>query len=273
MRAPTPQVLRAHVRAGSLVDTLRPGAARASTPRTVLHRLGIETEPREVIVTAGAALAAAGVVGAGIAGVPGALGGVLLLMVAAVITAWTLRDRGERLSAAAIPDLVEAMARSLRSGASPPTALVEARAAVSAPLRRDLDPVVTELRAGVSFAEALARWRDRRPGAEVRLAVAALTLGSSGGGDRARGLDGVAATLRERQAIDGEIGASSAQAKASAAVVALLPLAFAVLGSVGGSGVADTLLGTAVGRVCLVAGLALDAAGAVWMHRIVRDAR
>jgi tight adherence protein B len=244
-----------------------------STPRTALRRLGIETEPREVLVVAAAAPVAVGVVGMGIAGVPGAVGGVALLAMAAAATAWTWRDRGERQSAAAIPDLVEAMARSLRSGASPSTALIEAHAVVAAPLRRDLDPVVAELRGGVPFAEALARWRDRRPRAEVRLAVAALTLGSTGGGDRARGLDGVAATLRERQAIEGELAASSAQARASAGVVALLPLAFAVMGAVGGAGVADTLLGTAVGRVCLVAGLALDAAGTVWMHRIVRDAR
>lgn len=273
MRPLTPQVLRAHGRVRSLVSSSGPGCAPRSTPHAVLHRLGIESEPQEVVVTAAAVLAAAGVVGAGLAGVPGAIAGVSLLAVVAMAAAWTLRDRGEQLAAAAIPDLVEAMARSLRSGASPSTALVEARTAVAAPLGRDLEPVVTELRGGVPFAEALARWRERRPRAEVRLAVAALTLGSSGGGDRARGLDGVAATLRERQAIDGEIGAASAQARASATVVALLPLAFAVLGAVGGAGVAETLSGTTVGRLCLVAGLALDAAGAVWMHRIVRDAR
>ena len=53
---------------------------------------------------------------------------------------------------------------------------------------------------------ALDAWCEREPSEGLRLAVAALTLGLDAGGAPGRALDGVAASLRERLAVDRRAG-------------------------------------------------------------------
>jgi tight adherence protein B len=80
----------------------------------------------------------------------------------------------------------------------------------------------------------------------------------------------VAATLRERRAVEREATALATQARSSALVIVLAPLAFAALSSLGDPRAGAFLVGTPTGLACLTAGLALDGLGAWWMHRIVR---
>jgi Flp pilus assembly protein TadB len=62
----------------------------------------------------------------------------------------------------------------------------------------------------------------------------------------------------------------TAQATASGAVLAGLPVAFiALLSGVGGGGL-GAFYRTATGAVLLLVGLGLDALGFLWMRRIVR---
>ena len=102
------------------------------------------------------------------------------------------------------------------------------------------------------------------------LAASALALAAEAGGTQARAVDGVAATLRERLAVDAEVRALSAQARLSAIVIAIAPLVFGAL-AVGTDGrTAAFLLGQPLGWLCLAGGLALDALAAWWMLRITR---
>jgi tight adherence protein B len=180
---------------------------------------------------------------------------------------WPRPPRRERL-----PELLEEVARSLRSGASVEAALGEA----SAGGWLELDPVVARLRRGDRLDVALRSWTDGRGGSPagasgVALAVAALTLAGEQGGSRAWAVDQVAATLRERLALDGELRAQASQASASAAVIVLSPLAFSVLSAAVDPRVTGFLL-TPPGWMCLAGGLALDAGGVLWMRRILRGA-
>lgn len=179
-------------------------------------------------------------------------------------------NRGRRAARyeAALPVALEAVARSLRSGAVLKGALEEA-AATNGVLGADLLDVVRS--AGVvGLAAALEEWRDRRPLAGVRLAVAALSLGVETGGAQARAVDGVATTLRQRLAVAAEARALAAQARASAAVIAVAPLAFSALASSTDPRVAAFLFRSGAGVAVLAAGLLLDALGAIWMARLTR---
>jgi tight adherence protein B len=95
-----------------------------------------------------------------------------------------------------------------------------------------------------------------------------LTVALEAGGAPARAVDGVASTLRERAEVDREMRALATQARASAVVITVAPLAFATLGVVGDERTAHFLLRTPAGLGCLAAGVALDAVGAWWMARI-----
>lgn len=178
--------------------------------------------------------------------------------------------RADRLLENGLPDALESMARALRSGASLRQAVDEAGMATPGRLGADLVGVAHEVRHGRALVDALDEWAERRPLPGVRLATSALGLGAETGGAQARALDGVAATLRSRQAVGREVRALSSQARMSGVVITLAPLGFSALAVATDERTASFLLATPLGLVCLTAGLALDGAAALWMHRLAR---
>lgn len=182
------------------------------------------------------------------------------------------RRRDDRRDAQ-LPATLERLASSLRGGGAPTTAFVAVAATTPAPLGSDLRVAAVEIEHGAPMAAAIDRWADA-PGASpaVQLAAAALGLGVDAGGQVARSLDRVAATLRERRELQAEVRALATQARASAAVLALAPLAFTALVSTIEPGMVHFLVATPVGVLCLLAGLGLEGAGAVWMARITASA-
>jgi len=210
------------------------------------------------------------VVGLALAGI----GGVLVVIAVAgagPVVAWRLlRHRQDQLADAALPEVVDAVARGLRSGGSLRQALEEAAACAPPVLAEDLAAVVRATERGVALVDALEEWAQRRPLPGVRLAAAALCLGAETGGAQARAVDGVAATLRMRLATRAEANALATQARASAALIAAAPLAFCMLASATDPRTAGFLFRTPLGLAMLGTGLALDAAGALWMARLTR---
>ena len=215
-------------------------------------------------------------VGVGVAGVATVAGRPVAVVVAVLVAIGAVGAlhlaRGRRAARleSELPALLEAVARALRSGAGLPIALREAAAGDSA-AAEELRTVLGAGERGLGLADALARWAQRRPRPAVRLVVGALTVALTAGGSPARGVDGVAATLRERAEVEREARSLATQARASAVVVTLAPVGFGALGALGDEGSAGFLLGSPAGLACLLVGLLLDAAGAVWMHRIARS--
>lgn len=169
-----------------------------------------------------------------------------------------------------LPAALEGIARSLRAGASIQQALGEAARRSVPPLADDLAAVDRRLESGVPLDEALVAWSASRSVVGVRLSVAALRLSSRLGGSGARAVDRLARSLRDRRAVQRELGVLAAQAKLSASVIVVAPLVFGVLGAAVDGRAAAFLFTTPVGLGCLVSAVALDAVAAVWMGRIVR---
>ena len=170
----------------------------------------------------------------------------------------------------AVPQVLDAIARALRSGASLLQALAEA-SAENGPLRDELRRVVAEAERGGGVAASLDSWAQRQPSGSIRLAAAALSLGAETGGANARAVDGVAATVRQRLAVAGETKALTAQPRVSAQVIGLAPLAFGAFSAATDPELARMLFTTPVGWGMLSAGLALDLAGMRWMVRMARS--
>ncbi len=168
----------------------------------------------------------------------------------------------------AVPEWLEGVARAVRGGSSIPQAVVDTGPPDG--LTADVEALRRQLRHGAPTPEVFAAWRATASTHSVRLGAAALELAAQGGGAMARALDAVAASLRERQAIQDEVRALSAQARASAAVIAGLPLAFALLAAATEPAVLTFLVTTWIGAICLGLGLALETVGGLWMRRITK---
>jgi tight adherence protein B len=184
-----------------------------------------------------------------------------------------VRRSAQRHRASQLPPALEALAASIRTGASLPTALHEVGTACAPPLGPDLTAVARTAAHGRPVTEALDEWSARHDDAGTRLAATALVLATVVGSTPARAVDGVAATLRERLDLAAERRALGTQARASSLVLALAPAAFATLLILGDPPAAHFLLGTPAGWACLAIGITFDAAGAWWMTRLTKGTR
>ncbi|HEX5533874.1 MAG TPA: type II secretion system F family protein [Actinomycetales bacterium] len=82
----------------------------------------------------------------------------------------------------------------------------------------------------------------------------------------------LADSMRSEADARGARGAAMAGPQATSRVLTWLPLGGLAIGQLIGADPVAVLLGTGVGRVCLVLGACLAAAGAVWTRRLVRSA-
>ena len=200
-----------------------------------------------------------------------------VLVVLAVIAPRALRPALQRRLLdrrdAQLPAALERLASALRAGSAPTTAFIALAEVAPEPLRAELRVTAAEIQHGAPMSAAVDRWATRpHASPAVRLAAGALGLGVDAGGEVARSMDRVAATLRERHELQAEVHALATQARASAGVLAVAPVAFTALVSTIEPGMVRFLLTTPVGMLCLVSGLGLEAAGGLWMARIVSEA-
>lgn len=228
--------------------------------------LGLSATAFVIVWTAAVGVAVA--VGA-VVGVFGV--GLLLVAVAVLMPAcglWLLRHRRDRQIEADLPAALESIGRSVRSGASFPQAVAESVRVLRGPLRNEVATLDRRLELGQPLTLVLREWSHRRPLPGVRLTAAALAFSFEAGGVRSRAIDGLAASLRDRSALEREVAALASQARMSGVVISILPIGFVFVSSTLDPQVAGFLFGTPGGLLCLLGGLALDAIGFGWMHRL-----
>lgn len=166
------------------------------------------------------ALLATLISGSGLLG--SAAGLATLVMPAVLARAWRKRRRARLL--AQLPDSLDLMAASLRSGLSLVPAIEHLAIHQPRPLGQEFSLVVRRQRLGRPLEEALEALRDRIGGRELALFTAAVAVARELGGNLSEVLARLAATLREQQAIERKIVALTAQGKLQARIVGALPL-------------------------------------------------
>lgn len=181
---------------------------------------------------------------------------------------WT--GRRTRQVVAALPNLVDMVGRSLRSGASLTQSLSEAAADSPPALAHEFDAVLAGIGRGQPAAQALRSWADRVPHVEVRIVAAALALASRNEAGTSQALDGVSQSLRDRASLRLEIRSQTAQAAASMQALVVLPLAFLCFDAIGSGQTIRFLTTESRGRVCLMLAVVLDVAGGIWISSMVR---
>ncbi len=181
------------------------------------------------------------------------------------LRSWTGR-RSTQPACDEVADWCDTVARSLRSGSSL-TAAVVAEAAGQSRMSELIAPLVQRVERGESLVDALDR-SGIEPVTAAGLALTVLRSCARFGGPAATPLERAAATLRARAAIAAEQQAQCAQARLSARVLTLVPLALLVLLAITDHKVRAVITNPAGFAVVLLGGL-LNATGALWMRRII----
>ncbi len=166
-------------------------------------------------------------------------------------------------------EVTEGLASRLSVGATLRQA-VEQVSVGSGPVATELRSVAAAQQRGAPVGPAFDAWAVSCRHGGARLLADAIALAGSSGGSQARALRGVVGTLRDRQSLGREVAALGTQARSSAAVLVVTPIGFATLAAVFDPRVGAVLLRTPLGWGCVSVGLALDVAGACWMHRMTR---
>ena len=243
--------------AGSAAGLCLPAPATGAGGRTRLVAVGIAGAAFAALAapagTLGPTLAPAGVVGAGL------------------VAAWRLRAR-ERARAAAIATAssiqiaCEGLASSLAAGVPIGTAL-EGAADDWPPL----SVVTRATRLGGSVPAGLRELATEVPGAgDLGLVAAAWQVAERSGAGIAVAVGSVVALIRSRQATRRLVRSELASARATARLLAGLPVLTLLLGAgLGGDPVAF-LLTTGPGLLCLAGGLMAALAGLWWIEAIAR---
>jgi tight adherence protein B len=194
--------------------------------------------------------------------------GALAVLVGGPLALHALRHRRDRAVRAAVPDMLERVASELRAGGTVATSIAWL-AAQGGALGGDFARVQLRLDLGGSLPGALEAWAHERSGPTAASAAGALAVAHDVGGRSADALESLSASLRERRGIVDETRALSAQARYSAFVIGIGPLGYLAFSGVVDHRAIGSLVSTPIGRVCALAGLALEGAGVWWMRRIL----
>ena len=123
------------------------------------------------------------------------------------------------------PDALDLMCRAVRAGLPVFDAMEVASREVIAPVGAELERTLEEMRIGVDIDEALQHTADRIRVPDFRFFVVALKLQRRTGGGLAETLANLSNIIRRRKEIRLKARALSAESKASATVLAVLPFA------------------------------------------------
>lgn len=202
-------------------------------------------------------------------GLLGCAAGALALCVPGYAVRRLQRRRRLRVLAQ-LPDALDLLASSLRSGLALAPALTHLAGHQPAPLSQELTLVVRRQRLGRSLDEALDIMQQRIGGTELALFATAVSVVRSVGGNLSEVLARLAQTLRERQSIERKIVALTAQARLQARIAGLLPLALLLVMQQLMPRAMHMMFSTAQGRAALLALALLESAGAYWLLRQAR---
>lgn len=134
------------------------------------------------------------------------------------------RRQRTRLIEEKLEGFVLALANALRASPSPGRALAMIHPVTPAPLDRELELVLREMRVGSTLEQALGNLSARVRSFQVDAALSCLLIGRQTGGDVPLILDGAAQTLREMTRLHGVLRAKTAEGRAQANVLAVFPL-------------------------------------------------
>jgi tight adherence protein B len=256
-----PQKSRREQVEGTLKELDERRAKQKSVPLSVkIAQAGLTWSKRRFFITGGAFGMVAFLVALGLdAGLLAALG---MGFVGGVgMPLWLLKflkKRRENKFLMAFPDAVDVIVRGIKAGLPLLDSLRIITTDAPEPLKSEFRAILDTQTVGIPIGEACGKLYERIPVAEANFFGIVISIQQKAGGNLSEALGNLSRVLRERKKMKAKIQAMSMEAKASALIIACLPLAVMILVYITSPQYIELLWTTSTGRMMLIG-------CAVWM--------
>jgi tight adherence protein B len=169
-----------------------------------------------------------------------------------------LKNRREKKFLEAFPDAVDTIVRGIKAGLPLLDSMRIITTEASEPLRSEFRAIMETQAIGMPIGEACGKLFERIPLPEANFFGIVVAIQSKAGGNLSEALANLSRVLRDRKKMKAKINAMSMEAKASAAIIAALPIAVMFLVYLTSPSYIELLWTHPIGRLML-------AGCAVWM--------
>ncbi|HEY6276049.1 MAG TPA: type II secretion system F family protein [Streptosporangiaceae bacterium] len=237
-----------------------------------LDLAGIRQAPAEWVLLGAGACAGLAVlltllVGTPLIGIPGGL--ILGWLGMRVLVSSRIRRRRAAF-ADQLPDVLQLMAGSLRSGFSLAQSLDAVVREDTQPASDEFFRAIAEARVGIELDVALDGVANRMESTDLRWTVMAIRIQREVGGNLAEILGNTITTMRERAALHRHVRALSAEGRMSAWILIALPVAIGGWLFLTNRSYLDPLFHTILGGLLLGAAGVLFVVGVIWMRFAIK---
>lgn len=191
---------------------------------------------------------------------------------AAVPILWLKREQSQREKKLEeqLPEALDMLVNALRAGYSLQAAMEFVGNEMPSPLGPEFGRFYDEQRLGVEVRTALVRLQERVGTYDIKMFVTALLIQRETGGNLAEVLGNIASLMRERVAFRGQVDTLTAEPKASARVLAALPVGVFFFVYFSNKDFLDPLLNTATGHALMAYAVASVVVGYIVLMQIAK---
>ncbi|MET3705617.1 tight adherence protein B [Arthrobacter sp. UYEF6] len=238
--------------------------------REVLYNAGVKAAPADFTVgVAIASILVAAFVALLTHPLLGLLAGAAVPFLARVMLS-VLRDKRRDKFETQLTDTIQMLIGGLRVGHSVLRSVEAAAQEADSPTSEEFLRIVNETRIGKDAQLAFDDVAERMDSEDFKWISQAIQINREVGGDLAEVLEQVAATIRERSEIKGQIRSLSAEGRMSAYVLTAIPVGVAFMLAFINPGYLNVFVEKPLGLFMLVAALLMFAVGGFWMSRVVK---
>jgi len=200
----------------------------------------------------------------------GVLGGALLAWLGMRIWLNVMIQRRRAAFAEQLPDLLQLIASSLKSGFSLLQALDAVVREGAQPAAAEFSRALSEARLGADLEDCMDTIANRMDSSDLRWTVMAIRIQRGIGGNLAEVLTTIAGTIRERGFLRRQVRALSAEGRLSAYILVALPVLVGLWLFTSDRTYMRPLYTTHVGLLMLGGAVLLVVVGSLWMRKMIQ---
>ncbi len=235
-----------------------------------LERAGLRIRPHEWLLVRVLAAIGVALLGGLALGLVGVVLGLVAGWLASMAYLMFMTSRRERLFTEQLPDGLQLVIGSLRSGFSLSQAIESLVREAPEPLAAEFGRAVAEHRLGADLSDALDRLAERTGSEDLGWAVMAVRIQRDVGGNLAEVLQTSVDTMRERERLRQQVRTLSAEGRLSAWVLIAVPVALSAFMLAYRRSYVMPLFTDPRGLVMLLVGGALFVGGTAWLLRLIK---